>query len=122
MNIDISTGIMIKEGPLINVSLDFIGRWAQDKGPNVLAPSKGLPERERIRLNRFLSGVKVVVTGTNGTQGRTPRAVKRITAHGAKQLTFALREGGSRTVAQHFKLTYNKDLQLPELPCVEVCG
>jgi eukaryotic translation initiation factor 2C len=119
VNIDISTGIMYKAGSLISLSLDYIGRWAQEKGPNVLAPSKGFPPRERVRLNHFLSGVKVVTT-TAPPNRRTPRQIKKISDQGARQMTFKLREGGTRTVAEHFRLTYNRALQYPDLPCVEV--
>ena len=46
INIDISTGTMYKPGQLIDLCLEFFGRPGN---PNILAPSKGLPERERLR-------------------------------------------------------------------------
>ncbi|KAI0921048.1 hypothetical protein AcV5_001233 [Taiwanofungus camphoratus] len=124
INVDISTGTMYKPGPFIDLCLDFLGR--QD--PNILAPSRGFPDRERIRLQRFLSGVRVVTrppnqpqqAGQGGRGRRTPRVVKKLTSAGANALTFTLREGGQMTVAQYFQRTYNYRLRYPEVICAEV--
>lgn len=116
VNVDISTGMMYKPGRLIDVCLEFFGRPGQ---VNALAPRKGLPERERLRLRQFVVGIKVIVT-TGGGQGRSPRAVKNLSKAGAKDLTFTLRDGTSTTIANYYQATYNYALQFPDLMCVEV--
>lgn len=115
INIDISTGMMYKAGTLIELCLDFLGL----RDPNMLAPARGFPERERLRLQRFITGVKVTTTLAAG-QNKSPRAVKKLSSAGARQLSFKLREGGTITVADYFQKTYNRRLQYPDLLCVEV--
>lgn len=119
VNIDISTGMMYKSGPLIHICLEFLGKPANDNNANLLAPTKGFPERERQRLQRFLTGIKVVTTLTGGS-ARTPRALKKLTSSGAKQLSFKLREGGTITVADYFQRTYNRSLRWADVICAEV--
>lgn len=117
INIDISTGTMYKPGQLIDLCLEFFGRPGN---PNILAPSKGLPERERLRLQKFLAGVRVNTTQGNGQPGRSPRVVKKLSNQGANQMTFQRREGGTITVAKYFQEHYNRALRFPDLLCVEV--
>lgn len=121
INIDISTGMMYKPGQLINLCLEFLGR----RNPNDLAPSRGFPEREQHRLNRFIGGVKVITTSGNGQQSRAPRGVKKLTQRGARHEEFDLRleTGGTRkmSVADYFQRVCNRPLQFPDLPCAEVC-
>lgn len=118
INVDISTGMMYREGALIDLCLDFLGR----NDPQVLAPSRGLPERTRMQLQRFISGVRVFTRSGAGAQirSRTARVVRKLTNHGANQLTFSLKEGGQMTVAQYFVRKYNFTLRFPEILCVEV--
>ena len=124
INIDISTGTMYKPGPLIDLCLDFL-RGPNDRGapnPLKLAPKNGLPDRERLRLERFIVGVRIVTTNANGQQSRVPRVIKGLSAAGASALTFTLREGGSMTVARYFQQTNNRPLRFPDVLCVSVCG
>jgi eukaryotic translation initiation factor 2C len=91
--------------------------------PNVLAPKKGFPDRERIRLQRFISGIRVLTThaGESGQVNRTPRVVKKLSSAGAGDLTFKMREGGSLTVAEYFRRAQNnRPLKFPDVVCVEV--
>lgn len=119
INVDISTGTMYKPGPLIDVCLDFLGR---QRNPNILEPNRGFSDRERLRLERFIRGVRILTTNTGaaGNVNREPRSIQRITNAGAADLTFQLREGGQQTVAEHFRRAQNRPLQFPDLPCVEV--
>ena len=122
INVDISTGTMYKPGSLIMLCLDFLGR-ANQNNPNMLAPKKGFPDRERIRLQRFLQGIRIVTNhvGESGQVNRTPRVVKKLSAAGANDLSFPLREGGTQTVAQYFRRTQNNQpLRFPDVICVEV--
>ncbi|KAI0750722.1 argonaute-like protein [Daedaleopsis nitida] len=120
INVDISTGAMYKPGGVIDVALDFIGRPRQD--PNLLAPRRGFPDRERIKLQRFLSGVRVEVNipGQPQTVRRPARAVKKLTPAGAGQLSFTNRNGQTLTVAQYFEQTHNYRLRYPDVVCIEV--
>lgn len=121
INVDISTGTMYKPGPLIGLCLEFLGRGMNN--PNILAPKKGLPDRERIRLQRFISGVRVLTmnAGETSQSSRTPRVVKKLSSGGAADLTFTMREGGSLTVAEYFRRAQNNQpLRYPDLLCVEV--
>ncbi|KAJ7611818.1 argonaute-like protein [Roridomyces roridus] len=118
INVDISTGTMYKAGRLLDVCLQYIGK----NDPNALSPKFGLPDRERIRLQRFISGIRVITTHTNasGVEVQTPRVIKKLSQAGASALTFQLREGQSMTVAEYFATTQNKRLQFPDVICVEV--
>jgi eukaryotic translation initiation factor 2C len=121
VNVDISTGTMYKPGPLLGLCLDFLGRGMNN--PNILAPKKGLPDRERIRLQRFISGVRVLTTHASetGPGNRTPRVIKKLSSAGASDLTFTMREGGTLTVAEYFRSAQNnRPLKFPDVLCVEV--
>lgn len=117
LNVDISTGMMYKPGPLIDLALDFFGR--QGNTPNMLAPSKGLPERMRRDLQQFLSGVKVTTSAGAGL-GRPPRMITSLSREGAKQLTFQLQDGTITNVADHFRTAYNVTLRFPDILCAGV--
>ncbi|KAH9951622.1 argonaute-like protein [Amylocystis lapponica] len=121
INVDISTGTMYKPGPLIGLCLEFLGQ----RDPHVLAPTRGFPDRERTRLQRFISGIRVTTTSPGqqpqaGRGARTPRVVRKISSFGANGLTFTMRDGASMTVAQYFQRTYNYTLRYPDIICVEV--
>lgn len=118
INVDISTSTMYKAGPLLQICLEYL----QKTDPNSLAPKRGLPDRERMRLQRFISGIRVLTTnlGQGGTVQRTPRVVKKLSTIGAGALTFKMREGDIMTVADYFRKTQNRALQYPDVICVEV--
>ncbi|KAF5390572.1 hypothetical protein D9757_002737 [Collybiopsis confluens] len=114
INIDISSGTMYKPGPLINLCLDFFGK----SNPNILAPSAGLPDRERLRLQRFISGIRVETATPDGR--RITRIIKKLSKHGAAALSFNLKEGGSMTVSDYFRNVIGHPLKLPQLICIEI--
>ena len=122
INIDISTGVMYKEGPLIRLCLEFLGKEPRPENSNILSPSRGFPSREHHRLNRFISGIRVITNATKSATGppQNPRVIKRLLTQGAKDLRFTLREGGTQSVAEYFRQTYNINLQYPDVLCVEV--
>ncbi|KAJ6539414.1 argonaute-like protein [Mycena capillaripes] len=117
INVDISTGTMYKHGPLLRLCLEYIGK----NDPNALSPKRGFPDRERLRLQRFISGIRVLTThaGPNG-EVQTPRVIKKLSTAGASSLTFQMREGQTMTVADYFQSTQNKPLQFPDVICCEV--
>ncbi|KAI0719595.1 argonaute-like protein [Cerioporus squamosus] len=120
INVDISTGAMYKPGRVIDVALEFVGRPGAD--PNLLAPRHKFPDRERIKLQRFLSGVRVDVQipGQAQTGRRPARVVKKLTTHGASELKFTMRDGTTLTVAQYFAKVHNYNLRFPDVVCLEV--
>lgn len=122
VNVDISTGTMYKPGPLLTLCLEFLGRGMNN--PNMLAPRQGFPDRERIRLQRFIQGIRILTTNATqtGPPNRNPRVVKKLSSAGAADLTFTMREGGTLTVAEYFRRSQNNTpLRYPNIPCVEVC-
>ena len=118
INVDISTGVMYKPGNLLDLCKQFFGK----NDPNILAPRRGFPDRERVKLQRFLTGIRIFTTSpeTGVTNRARARIVKKLSAAGANDLTFSLRDGGQMTVAQYFRNTYTRALQYPDVICVEV--
>ncbi|RPD71863.1 argonaute-like protein [Lentinus tigrinus ALCF2SS1-7] len=121
INVDITTGFMYKPGSIIDLALDFLSR---QRDPNMLAPTRGFPERERLRLQRFLSGVRIHVQipgqAPAGPTSRNPRPVAKLTPAGANQLSFTNREGRTVTVAQYFRTVHNYTLRFPDIVCVQL--
>ncbi|VDC01533.1 unnamed protein product [Peniophora sp. CBMAI 1063] len=119
-NVDISTGAMYKEGPLLTLCLEVLGRGMQNV--NVLSPSHGLPDRERLRVQRFIQNVKIITKhGKPHPSGRNPpRVVRRLTKEGARRLSFTPENGASMTVAQYFQGVLNRPLQYPDIVCAEL--
>jgi eukaryotic translation initiation factor 2C len=119
INVDISTGVMYKAGNLLELCREFIAH----RDPNALAPRRGFPDRERIRLQRFITGIRVFTRNpaTGQVDKSKARTVKRLSSAGANDLTFSLREGGQMTVAQYFSKTYKRPLKFPDVLCAEVC-
>jgi eukaryotic translation initiation factor 2C len=118
INVDISTGTMYKPGTLLNLCLEFFGK----KDPNALAPSRGFPDRERLRLQRFISNIRILTNYTepSGRVRKTPRVVKKLSQAGASNLSFTLRDGTKMTVAEYFRKTQPRPLQFPDVICAEV--
>ena len=120
INVDISTAAMYKAGTLIDLCLDFLGR----NDPRALAPRAGLPDRQRLQLQRFITGLRISTTRTDPTTQRTkqiPRVVKKLSNAGANDLTFQDQNGATLTVAQFFLQTQNRPLRFPDALCVQVC-
>lgn len=119
INVDTATGVMYKPGRLIDLALDFLGRPGQ---PDALTPRHRFPERERMRLQHFLSGIKVMTPYSPHHRGRL-RFVKKLTRRGAREESFEVGEGGeTMTVAEFFRVQHNISLVYPDVICVEVCA
>lgn len=107
---------MYKPGSLTELCLDFFGG---PRNPNRLAPASGFPDRERLRLQRFLSGVRII---TRHTARPHARVIKKLTSAGANALSFTMQGGGgTMTVADYFHHHANITLAHPGVICVEVC-
>ncbi|KAJ8519388.1 hypothetical protein ONZ45_g3684 [Pleurotus djamor] len=113
INVDISTGTMYKSGPLLNLCLEYIGRT----DPNILAPRRGFPDRERLRLQRFITGIRIttIQVDASGTKKETPRVVKKLSTAGAKDIKFTMRDGASMSVADYFHQNQNRPLKHPDV-------
>ena len=66
LNVDITTGMFYQAGPLLRLCLSYISPPPRNSTVNAtdpmrLAPSRGFPDRERVRLQRFISGIRVQV-------------------------------------------------------------
>ena len=118
INVDISTGVMYKPGNLLELCREFIAH----RDPNALAPRRGFPDRERVKLQRFITGIRVFTRNpdTGLVDKSRARVVKRLSSAGANDLTFSLRDGGQMTVAQYFLKTYKRPLRFPDVLCAEV--
>ncbi|KAF8914445.1 PAZ domain-containing protein, partial [Gymnopilus junonius] len=115
INLDIATGVMYKDGRLIDLCLEFFGR--PNPNPNMLSPQRGFPDRERHRLQRFLTGVRVITKHGGRTRAHV---IKKVTTEGANARMFTTREGQTLSVANYFRTTLGKALQFPDIVCVEV--
>ncbi|CDO71261.1 hypothetical protein BN946_scf184908.g18 [Trametes cinnabarina] len=114
INLDISTGMMYKPGPLLRTAGEHLG--FNDMSRLVREP------RERIKLQRFLAGLRIIVEipGQRPPARRTPRVVRRLSANGASESWFMKDETRRMNVAQYFQETYNYTVRYPNIPCVEV--
>ena len=122
INVDISTGAMFMPGPLMGLALAHLN--LAPNRPDALAPRRGLPDTERVRLQRFITGLKITTSHGQrepGRQGPRPRVVKKLSKEGATDLRFELDNGQQTTVADYFRGVLGGPLRHPEVICVEVC-
>jgi len=120
INVDISTGAMYMPGPLIGLALAHLNL----NRPDMLAPCRGLSDKERVRLQRFITGLKITTSHGQrepGRQGPRPRVVKKLSKEGANDLRFELDNGQQMTVADYFRGVLGGPLRYPEVICAEVC-
>ena len=121
INVDISTGAMYTSGQLIDLALAFLNLAPNE--PDALAPRGGLPDRERVRLQRFLTGLKITTSSGQrepGRQGPRPRMILKLSKEGANDLRFELDNGQQTTVAGYFR-GVGVPLRHPDVICVQVC-
>lgn len=117
INVDISTGLMYKPGRLIDLCMEFFKRTGN---PNALSPARGLPDRDRLRLSRFITGIRVEVRSGDSSRPNPIKVVKKLSTVGASSLIFDMRDGRKMSVADYFKKERNTALQFPDILCVEV--
>ena len=114
INIDIATGIMYKSGPLIELFMEFF----KQKDPAAFSPRRGLPDRERLRLQKFISNMRVVTTHTGRERAVV---VRKLSNSGASTTMFKMRDSDkSISVADYFKKHANITLKFPDNICIEV--
>ena len=120
VNVDITTGIMYKTGPLVGLCLEVIADLHQLSGafdPKLLAPAQGLRDATRLVLAQFFKGVRVAIEGGGGRL----RVVRGFSSHGADEIFFDKDEERT-SVGQYFKTKLGRRLQYPSIVCVEVRG
>ena len=114
LNVDIATGIMYKPGPLIGLFMEYFRK----NDPSAFSPKRGFPERDRIRLQKFVSNMRVRTSHTS--RDRTV-VIKRLSATGASNTMFTMRDNPQPlSVANYFKLHANIILKFPDNICIEV--
>ncbi|KAJ7641742.1 argonaute-like protein [Roridomyces roridus] len=114
INVDISTGTMFKDGPLMDLCAAYLGVPIQQLN--------FLSDRQRVPLQRFISGIRVIIKriDSSGAEVQTPRVIRKLSTVGASELMFQLRDGGSMSVAEYFRTTQNRPLLYPKMICCEV--
>ena len=108
---------MYKPGKLIDLALEFLGKPGT---LNALAPRYGLSDHERLRLQQFISGIKITTPHRIQDPDRR-RLVKKLTCESARDRTLQIRDGETTTVAEYFQDQLYMSLRFPDLICVEVC-
>ena len=114
LNVDIATGIMYKEGPLINLFMEYFKK----SDPSAFSPTRGFPDRDRLRLQKFVSNMRVrtVHTGRDRTV-----VIKKLSNTGANNTMFTMRDNPQPiSVAKYFKQHANIMLKFPDNICIEV--
>ncbi|KAJ7468930.1 argonaute-like protein [Mycena galericulata] len=114
INVDIATGVMYQAGSLIRLCLSFLEM--EGNSPLRLA---GLQDRDRRRLSEFIEGVRFTAQAAGSGITRA-WVIRRLSRHGANEVTFAMRGGRSTTVSDYFQETSGRPLMFPSLLCVEV--
>jgi eukaryotic translation initiation factor 2C len=120
VNVDITTGIMYKTGPLFGLCLEVIADLHSIPGeldPRLLAPAQGLMDATRLDLSRFFKGARVTIEGGDGRL----RVIRGFSSHGANETLFD-KDGKQMSVAEYFNGKLGKVLQYPSIVCVEVSG
>ncbi|KAK1215662.1 hypothetical protein PQX77_021726 [Marasmius sp. AFHP31] len=126
VNVDVTTGMFYKPGPLIDVCLDFVWRGSstEPRDPRLLSPEHGFPERQRRTLANFLAGARILVredpgNGPNAAQGAM-RICKGLSSQSANRLRSYRPDVGSITVADFYRRFRNRVLEFPDILCAEV--
>jgi len=116
MNIDISTGTMYSPGPMIDVCRQIL----HNNSPNGLVPGQGLSDRDRLKLQRFLTGVRFTTTHKekSGRVSTKPKVLKKITNLSAANYKFDGSDGKQTNVAQYFR-SLGTAVQFPNYVCIE---
>lgn len=119
INIDISTGVMYRKGPLIDLCLDFFGAPAKSNPSQFLAATgnRAMPAQQRLLLQRFLSGVQVTAKTASGQWQEY--TIHKLTDRSAKDLIFKDKDGKTVSVAQYFQKA-NQPVRFVDLICIEV--
>ncbi|KAK1235216.1 hypothetical protein PQX77_001568, partial [Marasmius sp. AFHP31] len=115
LNTDITTAMFYRYGALTTLCTEYL--QAPDN-PEFLSPTRGLPDRERIRLQRFVTGIRArVVTSTTPNAPVKTITIAKLTDVSAREFVFTQRDGKKTTVASYFQKAHNKSLRYPDIIC-----
>jgi hypothetical protein len=112
--------VMYRSGRFIDLALNFLGQSQLHSLAPQYGAQCGLPDRERVRLSQFISGIKVTTPYCTWEPDRK-HFIKRLTQESAIDRRFELGNGQTMSVADYFQHQLNIPLQYPELICAEVC-
>ncbi|CAB4422806.1 unnamed protein product [Rhizophagus irregularis] len=112
INIDLSATAFYEPGPLVQIVAKMLGR----RSPDDL--QRGITDRERLRLERTIKGLKIKDTHRSGN--RRKFKIEKLTPTPASQTMFDRGDGSNVDVKTYFQEAYNKRLLYPFLPCVIV--
>ncbi|KAJ3888986.1 argonaute-like protein [Lentinula edodes] len=118
LNIDLSTGMFYKPGPLIGVALEIVSN-ARNPDPNLLSTDRGLPDRIFKDLERFLKNVRVSVQPATARSPPKVHTISTLTREGAQGITFNTRDGTPTTVASYFHNLSGRALRYPDIICAK---
>ncbi|KAG9103625.1 hypothetical protein FRC06_009399, partial [Ceratobasidium sp. 370] len=110
INLDTTTGVIFKPGPVIDHALAFLGG-------NRPAELGNLNPRDFRALRNRLRGLKVTITYL---QDNEPRSIMGLTNTSASETTFTRDDGQEISVVQHFQQTHGRTVVHPNLPCIDV--
>ena len=118
INVNTSTSAMYRPGNLMDLALEFLNKPGR---PDALEPGHGLLDNERLRLQEFILGIKVIAPPrTSDTDAK--HLIKKLTREGSRERKFSIGDGQIMTVAQYFQDLLNIPLQYPDVICVVVCA
>ncbi|KAG8703536.1 hypothetical protein FRC08_002787 [Ceratobasidium sp. 394] len=113
INIDTSTGVVFKPGPVIEHALAFLGRnQAAD-----LSLRGRLNPRDLRSLQSRLRSLRIAITYLDGK--KPEKSIQDLTDTGASNTMFES-NGQTISVAQYFQRTYRKTVRFPDIPCIKV--
>ncbi|KAF9454403.1 argonaute-like protein [Macrolepiota fuliginosa MF-IS2] len=110
INVDITTAMMYKSGPLLDVCMSFF----ELRDPRMLAPRNGFTPKMVRALAGFLQNLSVKAIHNNRN-----RTIKAVSKAGARDLTFDF-DGQQMDVATYYQTQANRVLRWPDAVCVEV--
>jgi eukaryotic translation initiation factor 2C len=113
LNVDIATGIMYRPGPLISLFMEYSKK---DK-PFAFSPKHGFSDRDRIRLQKFVSNMRVK-TAHSGRDRMV--VIKKLSNSGASNTMFTMRDKNQAiSITDYFRLHANIKLKFPDNICIE---
>ncbi|CAG8457935.1 8826_t:CDS:2 [Funneliformis mosseae] len=112
INVDVSATAFYESGSLVQMVVKLLNK----RHPDDLR--RGIPDRDRVKLEKSLKNVKIRVTHRENASKRSFKIVK-LTNTAANATKFEI-EGKKTDVASYFQKTYKRPLQFPFLPCVVV--
>ncbi|KAH9992241.1 argonaute-like protein [Russula compacta] len=116
INVNTSTSAMYRPGRLMDLALEFLNKPGR---PDALEPRHGLLDDERLRLQEFVLGIRVIAPPRTSDPD-AKRLIQKLTRQSSRERKFNIGDGQIMTVAQYFQDLLNIPLQYPDVICVEL--